>query len=64
MCSIENDVKDARLTRFSLNEILQMSKFKFFVSRDKFSRIAQLFLKFASGEHDLKIQKLKNSFEK
>ena len=24
-----------------------MSKFKFFVSRDKFSRIAQIFLKFA-----------------
>ena len=51
-CSIENKVKGFRLTRFFLNEILQMSKFKLFVSRDKFSRIAQIFLKFANGEHD------------
>ena len=30
-----------------LSEILQMSKFNFFFSRDKFSGIAQIFLKFA-----------------
>ena len=44
-CSIENNVnkqgyKGFRLIRFFLNEILQMSKFTFFVSRDKFSTIA------------------------
>ena len=37
-----------------------MPKFKFFVSQDKFPRIAQMFLKFANIEHNLKIQKLKN----
>ena len=52
MFSIENDVKGFKLTKFFLNEIWQMSKFKFFVSRDKFSRIAQIFLKFANGEND------------
>ena len=36
-CSVENDIKGFRLARFFLNEILQMSKFKFFVLRDKFS---------------------------
>ena len=41
-----------------------MSKFKFFISRDKFSRIAQIFLKFANVKHDWKIRKLKNYFEK
>ena len=41
-----------------------MPKFKFFVSRDKFSRIDQIFLKFANVEHNSKIQKLKKSFEK
>ena len=41
-----------------------MQKFKFFVLRGKFSRIAQIFMQFASGEHYRKIQKLKNSFEK
>ena len=60
-CSIENDVRDFR--RFFLNEILQIPKFKFFVSRDKFARIAQIFLKFANVEHNWKIQKLKNYFE-
>ena len=29
-----------------------MSKFEFFVSRDKFSRIAQIFLKFENVEHN------------
>ena len=37
-----------------------MPKFKFFVSWGKFSRIAQIFLKFANW----KIQKFKNSSEK
>ena len=41
-----------------------MSKFEFFVSRDKFSRIAQIFLKFENVEHNWKIQKLKNTSEK
>ena len=41
-----------------------MSVFKFFISRDIFSRIAQIFLKFANVKHNSKIQKLKNSFEK
>ena len=35
-----------------LNEILQMSKFRFFVSRDRFSRIAQVFFKFANVKHN------------
>ena len=40
---IENNVKGFRLIRFFLNEILQMSKFKFFVSRDRFSTmVAQM----------------------
>ena len=52
VCSIENDVQGFRLIRFFLNGILQMSKFKFFVSRDKFSRIAQMFLKFANVQHN------------
>ena len=47
MYPIENDVKGFRLIRFLLNEILQISKFKFSISRDKFSRIAQIYLKFA-----------------
>ena len=38
-----------------LNEIVQMSKFRFFVSRDKFSRIAQMFLKFVNVNHSQKI---------
>ena len=37
-----------RKIRLFLNETLQMSKFKFFVSQDKFSRTAQIFLKFAN----------------
>ena len=41
-----------------------MSVFKFFISRDIFSRIAQIFLKFANVKHNSKIQKLENSFEK
>ena len=41
-CSIEKDVKGFRLTRFFLNEISQMSKFKFFVSGDKFSITVQI----------------------
>ena len=40
-----------------LNEILQISKFKFFVSQKKVSRIAQIFLKFANVKHNSKIQK-------
>ena len=64
MCSIENEVKGFRLTRFFLNEILEMSKFEFFVSWDKFSRIAQIFLEFWNVKHNWKIQKLKNYFEK
>ena len=32
-----------------------MSKFKFFVSRDDFSRIAQIFLKFGNVNHNWKI---------
>ena len=40
---IENNVKGFRLITFFLNEILQMSKFKFFVSRDRFSTmVAQM----------------------
>ena len=31
-----------------LNDMLQMSKFKFFVLQDKFSRIAQMLLNFAN----------------
>ena len=58
-CSTE---KGFRLISFYLNKILQMSKFKFFVSHDKFSRIAQIFLKFANVEHNWKIQKLKKNF--
>ena len=34
-----------------------MSKFKLFVPQDKFSRIAQIFLKFSNGKHDWKIEK-------
>ena len=45
--SIENDVKGFKLIRFFFNEILQMSKFKLFVLQDNFSKIAQMFLKFA-----------------
>ena len=52
-----------RLTRFFFNEILQISKLKFFVLRDKFSKITQIFLKFANVEHHWKIQKLKNSLK-
>ena len=59
MCLTENDVKDFRLIRFFINEILQMSKFKLFVSRDKFFRSAQIFLKFVNVTHNWKIQKLK-----
>ena len=40
------------------NEILQLSKFKFFVSRDKFSSYPQIFLKFANVKHNWKIRKL------
>ena len=53
-CFTENDVKD--FGTFFLNEILQMPEFKFFVSRDKFPRIAQIFLKFALSI----IEKFKN----
>ena len=62
--SIENNIKGFRATRFFLNDILQMSKFEFFVLQDRFSKPAQIFLKFANVEHNWKIQKLKNSFEK
>ena len=34
------------------NEILEISKFKLFVSRDKFSRIAQIHLKLANVKHN------------
>ena len=51
-CSIKKDVRGFRLIRFFLNEILQMSKFKFFVSQVKFSGIAQIFLIFANAEHN------------
>ena len=44
------------------NEILQMSKF--FVSWDKFSKIAEIFLKFENVKPNWEIQRLKNSFEK
>ena len=63
-CSIEKDAKVLGWQGFFLNEILQMTKSKFFVLRDKFSRIAQIFLKFANVEHNWKPQNLKNSFEK
>ena len=62
-CSIENNIKVFRFIRFLLNEISQMSKFKLFVSQDKFSRIVQIFLKFASVIHNWKIQKFKNCFK-
>ena len=39
-----------------------MSKFKFFVSRDNFSRIAQIFLKFGNVNHNWKIEKFKKIF--
>ena len=39
MWSIEKDIKGFRLIKFLLNEILQMSKFKFFLSQNTFSRI-------------------------
>ena len=42
----------AELILHFLNEILQMSKVRLFVSRDKFSRIAQVFLKFANVKHN------------
>ena len=35
-CSIENDVKDFWLISFFLNELLKMSKFKYFVLQNKF----------------------------
>ena len=50
----------AELILHFLNEILQMSKFRLFVSRDEFSKIAQVFLKFANVKHNWKIQRLKN----
>ena len=37
-----------------------MPEFKFFISRDKFSRITQIFLKVTNVEYNWKIQKLKN----
>ena len=37
---------------FFLNEILQMLKFKFFVSRNKLSTIPEIFLKFANVKHN------------
>ena len=54
----------AELILHFLNEILQMSKFRLFASRDTFSKIAQVFLKFANVKHNWKIQRLKNSSEK
>ena len=47
---------------FSLMKFCKCSKFKFFVRRDKFSRIAQIALKFAIKNYS-KIQKLKNSWK-
>ena len=44
------------------NEILQMSKF--FVSWDKFSKIAEIFLKFENVKANWEIERLTNSFEK
>ena len=41
-----------------------MLKFKFFVLRDKFYKISQIFLEFANIEHNWKIEKLKNYLEK
>ena len=38
-----------------------MSVFKFFISQDIFSRIAQIFLKFANVKHNSKIQKFKKN---
>ena len=42
----------AELILHFLNEILQMSKFRLFASRDTFSKIAQVFLKFANVKHN------------
>ena len=64
MCSIENDFKDFKLTKFFLNENVQMLKFKFFVLRGKFYKVSQIFLEFANIEHNWKIEKLKNYLEK
>ena len=63
-CSIKSDGKGFRLIRFFRNEILLMSKFKFFVSRNKFSIIAKIFLKSPNVTHNWNIQKWKFSFEK
>ena len=52
-----------RPIKFFLNEILQISKFKFFVSWEKFSRIAHTFLKFEDVKHTWQVLKLKNYFE-
>ena len=43
---------------------MKFAKFTFFVSGDKFSGITQIFLKFVNIEHNWKIQKFRNSFEK
>ena len=40
--------------------MLQMSKFKFFVLQDKFSRIAQMLLNFANVKCTWKIENFKN----
>ena len=40
-----------------------MPKPKFFVSRDKFSGIAQIFYKFVNAKHNWKIKKQKNVFK-
>ena len=64
MCSIEKYAKGFSLIRFFLNKILQTTKFKLFVWRDKFSITAQIFLKFATVKHNRNVQKMKNYFEK
>ena len=43
-----------------LNDMLQMSKFKFFVLQDKFYRIAQMLLNFANVKCTWKIENFKN----
>ena len=50
--------------RFFLNEILLTSTFKFFVSWNKFFRIAQIFLKFENVKHTWEVQTSNNYFEK
>ena len=40
-----------------------MSKLEFFVSQDRLSRIAEIFVKFSNVVDNWKFQKLKNSFK-